>query len=83
MVTGDPRRRFFSFQDLREPAFHRVLTVVQSLDLLAANRADLQVLVGHGLTGKVRACGAEPEPGPRVCNRALRRCCSGSRPCVT
>lgn len=41
------------FQDLRAAAFRRVLTVMKSLDLLAAKRADLQVLIGHGLTTKV------------------------------
>lgn len=52
-----------SLQDLHETAFHRVLTVMKSLDLVAANRADLQGLISQGLTTKVRAYSRSQEPG--------------------
>lgn len=45
--------RLVWFQDLREPGFSRVLTVIKTLDLLSENRADLQTLISHGLTAKV------------------------------
>lgn len=51
-VTDDPGRG--CVQDLREPAFHRVLTVIKSLDLLAAERAQLEQLIHQGLTTQVR-----------------------------
>lgn len=47
-----------SSQDLRDAALHRVLTVLKGLDLLAAERAHLQALVGAGLTAQVRGGGS-------------------------
>lgn len=60
MVSDELRDGFVLFQDLREPGFSRILTVMKTLDLLSENQTDLQTLISNGLTAKVICNSAKP-----------------------
>lgn len=77
------KREDVLFQDLREPGFSRVLTVMKTLDLLSEDRADLQTLINHGLTAKVLDDPAEAPLRVSGFDAGLFRSCSGRRLCIT